>query len=183
MNARFTQFGLRKAICCVCALLTLAVFALGAARSGINTMQNNADATTPYSLQVSNEAFVTNFDLGNGRNYYSKLNKQGENILLFWSGVCPHCENVINFIDSSDSVDVLKRNLFTVSEDASVEDIQGHKGKFPILLDAQWETFDTLGLQHLPSALVVDGTGQILGSAEGEHDVKALLEEYITRNS
>lgn len=127
-------------------------------------------------------ASAVNFSLGDGETYYSKLADDKENILLFWDSFCPHCENVFDYIEQSDAEQAIKRNLFTVSEDGTIAGAQAHEGEFPILVDIGWRTFDKFELEHLPSALVVDGEGRILGSAEGEHDVKELLDEYVQRN-
>ncbi len=136
----------------------------------------------PYTMQYSNMASAVNFSLGEGETYYSKLAHDKENILLFWASSCPHCENVFDYIGQSAAEQAIKRNLFTVSEDGTIAGAKTHEGEFPILIDIGWRTFDKFKLEHLPSALVVDGEGNILGSAEGEHDVKELLDEYVERN-
>lgn len=89
---------------------------------------------------------------------------------------------MFDYIDQSDAEQSIKRNLFTVSEDGTLNDIEPHKGDFPILLDPGWITYKQFKLEHIPTAFVVDDKGIILGSAEGEHDVKELLDEYVQRN-
>lgn len=165
-------------------LMAATLMAIGAIASNQNAIQQKAAQREPepYSMQYSDMNATIDFSLGDGSTYYSKLSNDSENLLIFWGSFCPHCENVFDYIKQSDSREIIESNLFTVSEDEDLEAISFHKGEFPILLDSGWNPFDQFKPEHLPSAFAIDGTGNILGSAEGEHDVKALLDEYGQRS-
>lgn len=165
-------------------LVALALAVIGAIASNQNAIPRTSKhkEPKPYSMQYSDMNVAVDFSLGDGSTYYSRLNDGGDNLLIFWGSFCPHCENVFEYIKQSDDRRIIERNLFTVSEDEELEAIKPHEGEFPILLDSRWKTFNQFKLEHLPSALVIDGAGNILGSAEGEHDVKALLDEYVQYN-
>lgn len=169
---------------CIAAAISLVTVVLVAGNINATSIKSKQpNKAGPYTQQYCDLATAEDFSLGDGKTYYSKLKPGEENILLFWGSFCPHCENVFDYIGRSDCKQTIERNLFTVSEDDEIGDIDQHKGEFPILLDSNWRTFDQFNLEHLPSALVIDDAGNILGSAEGEHDVKALLDEYVRRNN
>lgn len=166
----------------IAAAITLLTIATVANNRNVASRETERANSRPYTMQYSNMISAVDFNLGKGETYYSKLSKGQENILLFWGSYCPHCENVFDYIDQSDAEQSIKRNLFTVSEDGTLNDIEPHKGDFPILLDPGWITYKQFKLEHIPTAFVVDDKAIILGSAEGDHDVKELLDEYVQRN-
>ena len=49
-------------------------------------------------------------------------------------------------------------------------------------LDQDESVFESFGLEHIPSVFVVNDQGEVLGSAQGEEDSLALLQEYATYN-
>ena len=91
-----------------------------------------AESHEPYTQNYSALTTATDFSLGGEDRYFDKLQKDEENVLLFWGSWCPHCESLIERIDQLDSADAIKKNLFTVAEDESLDDVEGHKGDFPI---------------------------------------------------
>ena len=80
----------------------------------------------PYTQNYSALTMATDFSLGGEDRYFDKLQKDEENVLLFWGSWCPHCESLIERIDQLDSADAIKKNLFTVAEDESLDDVEGH---------------------------------------------------------
>lgn len=177
-----SQRSVNRSAVVIAAAITLLTIATVANNRAVASPEIESANSRPYTMQYSNMISAADFSLGEGETYYSKLAHDEENILLFWGSFCPHCENIFDYIEQSDAEQTIKRNLFTVSEDGTLAGTETHKGEFPILIDIGWRTFDKFKLEHLPSALVVDGEGRILGSAEGEHDVKELLDEYVQRN-
>lgn len=173
----------RRNLCIAAAISLVAIILIAGNANATSIKSQQPKKGDPYTQQYCDLNKAEDFSLGNGKTYYSKLKPGEENILLFWRSFCPHCENVFDYIEQSGCKRAIERNLFTVSEDDGIEAIEQHKGEFPILLDSQWKTFDQFNLEHLPSALVIDDAGNILGSAEGEHDVKAMLDEYVCRNN
>lgn len=173
----------RRNLCIAAAISLVAIVLVAGNVNATSIKSQQPKKADPYTQQYCDLSTAEDFNLGNGRTYYSELKPGEENILLFWGSFCPHCENVFNYIGQSDCKQTIERNLFTILEDDEIGDIEQHKGEFPILLDSNWKTFDQFNLEHLPSALVIDDAGNILGSAEGEHDVKALLDEYVCRNN
>lgn len=163
-----------------CGILLAVVFALGVlavSMAGCGPKQHD-----PYSQNYSALEKVSDFSLGGDVHYFDKLQTGEENILLFWSSWCPHCESLIEKIDQMDGKDVIKKNLFTVAEDKGLDDIEGHKDDFPIYLDQDESVFESLGLEHIPSVFIVNDQGEVLGSAQGEEDSLALLQEYAAYN-
>lgn len=159
---------------CVCVVAAIATW--------FGLKSNIGKATGDYA-RINEKSALEDFDLGNGENYFSKLHPNAENILLFWSSDCSHCENLIEKIEVSDKKKLLKQHLFTVSEDETIEQAELHKDKFPIFLDFDQKIFNKLGLEHIPTVFIVSGTGQILGSAEGEKACTQLLQDYIKHNT
>lgn len=76
-----------------------------------------------------------NFSLGRNVNYFNKLKPNEENILMFWASWCQHCESLIEDMQQLDNFAALRKNLFTVSEDSTIEEASVHEGDFPIYID------------------------------------------------
>ncbi len=157
--------------------ITFAMSVLAVSMAGCGPKQHD-----PYSQNYSALEKVSDFSLGGDVCYFDKLQTGEENILLFWSSWCPHCESLIEKVDQMDGKDVIKKNLFTVAEDKDLDDIEGHKDDFPIYLDQDESVFESLGLEHIPSVFIVNDQGEVLGSAQGEEDSLALLQEYAAYN-
>lgn len=141
-----------------------------------------ANSHEPYSQNYSALTTATNFSLGGEDRYFEKLQKGEENVLLFWGSWCPHCESLIEKVDQLDSADAIKKNLFTVAEDESLNDIESHKGDFPIYLDQDKSVYEAYGLEHIPTVFILNDQGEVLGSAQGEEDSLTLLQEYASYN-
>lgn len=141
-----------------------------------------AENHEPYTQNYSALTTATDFSLGGEDRYFDKLQKDEENVLLFWGSWCPHCESLIERIDQLDSADAIKKNLFTVAEDESLDDVEGHKGDFPIYLDQDKSVYEAYGLEHIPTVFILNDQGEVLGSAQGEEDSLALLQEYASYN-
>ena len=71
-------------------------------------------AYSHQSLPIKN---AINFNLGGGQRYFDMLNRDGENLLIFWGSWCPHCESLLDQIVKADDYETIAKNLFTVSED------------------------------------------------------------------
>lgn len=134
-----------------------------------------AESHEPYTQNYSALTTATDFSLGGEDRYFDKLQKDEENVLLFWGSWCPHCESLIERIDQLDSADAIKKNLFTVAEDESLDDVEGHKGDFPIYLDQDKSVYEAYGLEHIPTVFILNDQGEVLGSAQGEEDSLALM--------
>jgi len=64
---------------------------------------------------------------------YIWLNYSGANsIRASW---CQHCEFLIEDMQQLDNFAALRKNLFTVSEDSTIEEASVHEGDFPIYID------------------------------------------------
>ncbi|MFR2587220.1 MAG: TlpA family protein disulfide reductase [Adlercreutzia equolifaciens] len=101
---------------------------------------------------------------------------------FFLGLMVPHCESLIERIDQLDSADAIKKNLFTVAEDESLDDVEGHEGDFPIYLDQDESVYEAYGLEHIPTVFILNDQGEVLGSAQGEEDSLTLLQEYASYN-
>lgn len=141
-----------------------------------------AKSHEPYSQNYSALTTATDFSLGGEDHYFDKLQEGEENVLLFWGSWCPHCESLIEEIDQLSNADALKKNLFTVAEDESLNDVEGHKGDFPIYLDQDKNVYETYELEHIPTVFILNDQGEVLGSAQGEEDSLTLLQEYASYN-
>lgn len=130
----------------------------------------------PEYQSFTNVECVPDFNLKADEHYYSRL-KTDENILLFWSSSCPHCENVISYI-MQDENSILRNSLFTVSIDSDIEDVRENSKKFPIYLDYKFEIFKSMEFKYIPVVLIVDKNGKIIGSAQGEENCISLLDSY-----
>lgn len=136
----------------------------------------------PYSQTFSSLEKAPDFSLGGENRYFGNLKSGEENVLLFWGSWCPHCESLIEKIDEADGVEIIKRNMFTVAQDESLEDIEGHRGDFPIYLDQDKSIYRLFKLEHIPSVFILTDQGEIIGSSQGEEDSLKLLEEYAEYN-
>ena len=76
----------------------------------------------------------------------------------------------------------IRKNLFTVSEDSTIEEASVHEGDFPIYIDQDKAVYDQYELEHIPSVFILDDQGNIIGSAEGEKESLALLKKYAEYN-
>lgn len=166
---------LRKNASSVVAVLLLGVL-VGSAAGCV------AKSHEPYSQNYSALTTAADFSLGGEDCYFDKLQKGEENVLLFWGSWCPHCESLIEKIDQLDDGDAIKRNLFTVAEDESLNDVESHKGDFPIYLDRDKSVYEAYGLEHIPTVFILNDRGEVLGSAQGEEDSLTLLQEYASYN-
>lgn len=119
-----------------------------------------AESHEPYTQNYSALTTATDFSLGGEDRYFDKLQKDEENVLLFWGSWCPHCESLIERIDQLDSADAIKKNLFTVAEDESLDDVEGHKGDFPIYLDQDKSVYEAYGLEHIPTVFILNDQGE-----------------------
>ncbi len=121
---------------------------------------------------------VNDFSLNNEKTFYSTLQSK-ENILIFWASWCPHCENTLSFIlDNKDRIG----NIFTVSIDDNLDDINKFQGQFPIYLDFNQMIFKSALGEYLPTVYILDKRGNVLGSSQGETDSKELIQKYIENN-
>ena len=136
----------------------------------------------PYSQNFSSLETASDFSLGGEDRYFGKLQSGEENVLLFWGSWCPHCESLIEKIDQADEVETIKKNLFTVAQDENLDDIESHRGDFPIYLDQDKSVYRAFELEHIPSVFILTDQGKIVGSAQGEEDSLELLKEYAEYN-
>ena len=95
---------------------------------------------------------------------------------------CPHCESLIEDMQQLDNFAAIRKNLFTVSEDSTIEEASVHEGDFPIYIDQDKAVYDQYELEHIPSVFILDDQGNIIGSAEGEKESLALLKKYAEYN-
>lgn len=160
-------------------LLVVATGLVGFAVFSTNVLAKYHD---PYSENFSSLETASDFSLGGEDHYFGKLKSGEENVLLFWGSWCPHCESLIKSIDDADEVKIIKKNLFTVAQDENLEDIEGHRGDFPIYLDQDRSVYASFELEHIPSVFILTDQGEIVGSAQGEEDSLKLLEEYAEYN-
>lgn len=136
----------------------------------------------PYSQDFSSVETLRDFSLGGDDRFVDKLQPGKENILMFWGSWCPHCESLIDRIGQMDNPEVVLQHLFTVAEDESLDDIEAHKTDFPIYLDQDESVYEMYQLEHIPTVFIFDDQGEVLGSAQGEEDSFALLQEYAKYN-
>lgn len=125
---------------------------------------------------------IENFPLNDKTGYYDLISNNRENLLLYWATWCPHCENLIHSKLWKLNAGTVERNLFSIAEDSSVDQIRNEGPKFPVYIDCDWQQFNKMNCKHLPTLIVVDGDGSVLGSAEGEEECKQLLRVYVHRN-
>lgn len=121
---------------------------------------------------------IADFYLGDGSNYYSSLKPGSANLLLFWADWCPHCTSLVERMVASPVRDKVASNLVAVAEETS--DLKKIEALAPRLRfqDENWRVFDQQGLEHVPALFVVDGSGRVLGSAEGGEACESLLKQY-----
>lgn len=115
---------------CVIALLTLATLTCFAALIAVNIKPQHDAYPSSLSIKMGQ-----NFSLGRNVNYFNKLKPNEENILMFWASWCQHCESLIEDMQQLDNFAALRKNLFTVSEDSTIEEATVHEGDFPIYID------------------------------------------------
>ena len=115
---------------CVIALLTLATLTCFAALIAVNIKPQHDAYPSSLSIKMGQ-----NFSLGRNVNYFNKLKPNEENILMFWASWCQHCESLIEEMQQLDIFAALRKNLFTVSEDSTIEEASVHEGDFPIYID------------------------------------------------
>lgn len=112
---------------CVIALLTLATLTCFAALIAVNIKPQHDAYPSSLSIKMGQD-----FSLGRNVNYFNKLKPNEENILMFWASWCQHCESLIEDMQQLDNFAALRKNLFTVSEDSTIEEASVHEGDFPI---------------------------------------------------
>lgn len=115
---------------CVIALLTLATLTCFAALIAVNIKPQHDAYPSSFSIKMGQ-----NFSLSRNVNYFNKLKPNEENILMFWASWCQHCESLIEDMQQLDNFAALRKNLFTVSEDSTIEEASVHEGDFPIYID------------------------------------------------
>lgn len=135
-----------------------------------------------YTNELTEERYAPDFKLKKGLTYYSIIKENDENILLFWSAYCPHCEKVIDFIKTEKVYKKLKNVIFTVSIDETIDDIKIHEKDFPIYLDYNHKVFKSFDCEHIPTVYIIDAKGQILAFSEGGEASITLIKEYINHN-
>ena len=52
---------------------------------------------------------------------------------MFWASWCPHRESLIEDMQQLDNFAAIRKNLFTVSEDSTIEEVSVHDGDFPYI--------------------------------------------------
>lgn len=121
---------------------------------------------------------IADFYLSDGSNYYASLKPGCANLLLFWADWCPHCTSLVERMVASPVKDKVASNLVAVAEETS--DLTKIEALAPRLRfqDENWRVFDQQGLEHVPTLFVVDGSGRVLGSAEGGEACELLLHQY-----
>lgn len=125
---------------------------------------------------------ITNFSLDDETDYYDLLSDNQDHLLLYWATWCPHCENLIRSKFWKSNAGTVERNLFSIAEDSSADQIRNESPRFPVYIDSDWQQFNNANCRHLPTLIVVSGDGSVLGSAEGEEECKRLLKVYVHRN-
>lgn len=115
---------------CVIALLTLATLTCFAALIAVNIKPQHDAYPSSLSIKKGQD-----FSLGRNVNYFDKLKPNEENILMFWASWCSHCESLIEDMQQLDNFAALRKNVFTVSEDSTIEEASVHEGDFPIYID------------------------------------------------
>lgn len=115
---------------CVIALLTLATLTYFAALIAVNIKPQHDAYPSSLSIKMGQD-----FSLGRNVNYFNKLIPNEENILMFWASWCQHCESLIEDMQQLDNFAAIRKNLFTVSEDSTIEEASVHEGDFPIYID------------------------------------------------
>lgn len=111
---------------CVIALLTLATLTCFAALIAVNIKPQHDAYPSSLSIKMGQD-----FSLGRNVNYFDKLKPNEENILMFWASWCQHCESLIEDMQQLDNFAALRKNLFTVSEDSTIEEARSMKEIFP----------------------------------------------------
>ena len=162
---------------CVIALLTLAALACFAALIAVNIKPQHDAYPSSLSIKKGQD-----FSLGRNVNYFDKLKPNEENILMFWASWCQHCESLIEDMQQLDNFAAIRKNLFTVSEDSTIEEASVHEGDFPIYIDQDKAVYDQYELEHIPSVFILDDQGNIIGLSEGEEEPLALLKKYAKYN-
>lgn len=81
-----------------------------------------------------------------------------------------------------DNFAAIRKNLFNVSEDSTIEEASVHEGDFPIYIDLDKVVNDQYELEHIPSVFILDDQGNIIGLSEGEEEPLALLKKYAKYN-
>lgn len=114
---------------CVIALLTLATLTCFAALIAANIKPQHDAYPSSLSIKKGQD-----FSLGRNVNYFDKLKPNEENILMFWASWCSHCESLIEDMQQLDNFAAIRKNLFTVSEDSTIEEASIHEGDFPIYM-------------------------------------------------
>ena len=115
---------------CVIALLTLATLTCFAALIAVNIKPQHDAYPSSLSIKMGQD-----FSLGRNVNYFNKLIPNEENILMFWASWYQHCESLIEDMQQLDNFAAIRKNLFTVSEDSTIEEASVHEGDFPIYID------------------------------------------------
>lgn len=115
---------------CVIALLTLATLTCFAALIAVNIKPQHEAYPSSLSIKMGQD-----FSFGRNVNYFNKLKPNEENILMFWASWCQHCESLIEDMQQLDNFAALRKNLFTVSEDSTIEEASVHEGDFPVYID------------------------------------------------
>lgn len=162
---------------CVIALLTLATLTCFAALIAVNIKPQHDAYPSSLSIKMGQD-----FSLGRNVNYFDKLKPNEENILMFWASWCQHCESLIEDMQQLDNFAALRKNLFTVSEDSTIEEASVHEGDFPIYIDYDNTVYDQYELEHIPSVFILDDQENIIGLSEGEEEPLALLKKYAKYN-
>lgn len=135
-----------------------------------------------YESQALSIKQMPDFSLTGSDTYYSHLKKGEENLLFFWASWCSYCENLVKSKRWVSNQKIIEKNLFSISEDESLESLQKAKPKFPTHLDLEGDCFNKIGLEYIPALIVLDDKGNLLASAQGEEDCGHLLDEYVKNN-
>lgn len=136
------------------------------------------DRSQAYETGFYGGERINDFYLDDSSNYYSYLKPGNQNLLLFWADWCPHCTSLIKRMGSSSASDEIADNLVAISEETSDTAEMETLSPRSASSDQNWGVFDQHGLEHIPALFVVDGSGRVLGSAEGEEACTSLLLQY-----
>ncbi|MEF9920771.1 TlpA family protein disulfide reductase [Anaerorhabdus sp.] len=135
-----------------------------------------------YKNEIKEEIYANDFVLSNELNYYSLISKNKENILLFWSSTCPHCNTVLEYLLSNDVYSRVLNKTLTVCIDSEINSAREISKKIPVYFDYDREILKDFECEHIPTLFIVSANGKLISKGDGGQESIELINEFIKKN-
>lgn len=136
-----------------------------------------------YKNEILEEVYAENFKLNDELSYYSIISENDENILLFWSTSCPHCETVLDYMFSEDVYLKILNSTLTVCIDRKIETAEEISRNIPVYFDFNQKIIKKFECENIPTLFIVDSKGKLIARGDGGQESIELVKEFIKNNN